>query len=123
MKQIVNRIPEVFFGCLAAYWIFDNYANGHINYFAVVALLIIIVQIIFQKRIIGLVAGIVLGVFSSYMILAVLTDYNKSGGKAMEYLLTAGGIFAVGVIMAATMIYKFAVLEVNRTENAITAAS
>jgi len=122
MKRITNRIPEIFFGLLSVYWIIDNLGGGHVNYYAIAAFLIIVLQIIYQKRIPGLIAGIVLGAFSSYMILAVISDYNRSGGKLVEYLVTAGGIFGIAVIMAAAMVYKFAVLEADRTENTITTA-
>jgi hypothetical protein len=111
------RIPEFFFAGLAVYWILDNYSNGHINYFAIAVVAVLLFQILIQNRIVGLATGIALGIFSSYMVLAVLSDflkYEESTSADIKYLLSAGGIFALAVLLAAAMVYKFAVITPKR---------
>ena len=117
MKQIIKRIPEVFFIGLALFWLYDNYtASGLINYYASAIIMVLSFQIVFQKPLVGMFLGVMLGIFSLYMILAVLSDvfkYNEITGKDIEYLLTAGGIFGIGVVMATGMVYKFAIARHN----------
>ena len=119
MKPIVNRIPEFFFIGLAVYWIIDNYSSGYINYFAIAVVAVLIFQIFLQKRVVGLATGIALGIFSSYMVLAVLSDflkYEEISSADIKYLLSAGGIFALAVLLAAAMVYKFAVMPPKRNK-------
>jgi len=126
MKPIIRRIPELFFVGIATYWILDNYRNGHINYFAIAVIAVLLFQIIFQNRIAGLATGVVLGIFSSYMVLAVLSDflkYEEITSADIKYLFSAGGIFALAVLLATTMVYKFAVNKSDPEENTIRIAS
>ncbi|MCO6148386.1 hypothetical protein [Flavobacterium sp. NRK1] len=121
MKRIINRIPELFFIGLAAYWILDNYLGSEtINYFAIAVIIVLLFQLIYQKYIVGLTTGIVLGLFSGYMIMAVLSDfikYETVTAKSLQFLAYGGGIFGVSVLMATAMVYKFALKHNKPSQN------
>ena len=79
MKKLLYSLPEVFFICMAAFWIQDNYAaNSVINYFAIAVIAVMVSQLIFSKRLVGIASGAALGLFSLFMVLAVRSEHNDS---------------------------------------------
>lgn len=117
MKQTVLRLPELFFMGLGMYWVTENYlASAHINWIAIVFVILLAVQLIFQRRIAGMALGLMLGLISAYMLFAVLSEFYEFdvlNGKAFQLLAFGLGIFGVGVISATAMVYKFAILQQN----------
>lgn len=126
MKQIINRIPEMFFTGVALYWLADNFfGRGLINYFALAALAALLFQLVLQKRILGLALGVALGIFSSYMVLAVLSDLKKYDAMTSEAVTFAAfglGMFGTAVLMATAMVYKFAMQKPHLEQNPLTTA-
>lgn len=126
MKQIINRVPEMFFTGIALYWLADNFFGaGHVNYFALAVLAALIFQLVMQKRIVGLALGIMLGIFSSYMVLAVVSDlkkYDSMASEAVTFAVFGLGMFGTAVLMATAMVYKFAMQKPDLEQNPLTTA-
>jgi hypothetical protein len=112
MKPIIQRLPELFFMGLGMYWVTENYlASGHINWIAIVFIVMLSLQLIFQQRIAGMALGLVLGLICAYMMFAVLSEFYEFKAATREALQLLGfglGVFGVGVVSATAMVYKFA---------------
>lgn len=121
MKQIVQRLPELFFMSLGAYWVSENYlASKTINRIALIFITLLVVQLFVQHRIGGMVLGLVLGFICAYMLFAVLSEFKEFetvNDKALQLLGFGLGIFGLGVISATAMVYKFAMAQQNYIQN------
>ena len=113
MKKILYSLPEVFFIGLASFWIQDNYtASGSVNYFAIVVIVVMAFQLLFKKRVVGLASGTALAMFSMYMMLAVRSEHNDfpaGSAEGLKFLLFGEGLFLLSMIVAAAMVFKFAI--------------
>lgn len=113
MKKILYSLPEVFFIGLASFWIQDNYtASGSVNYFVIVVIAVMAFQLLFKKRVVGLASGITLAIFSMYMMLAVRSEHNdfpSGSAEGLKFLLLGEGLFLLSMIVAAAMVFKFAI--------------
>jgi hypothetical protein len=112
MKKLLSLLPEIFFISMASYWINDNYsASGSVNYFAIAIIAVMMYQIIFRKKIVGLVSGIVLAAFSFFMVLAVRSEHNDfpaGSTEGLKFLILGEGLFLLCALIAGAMIFKFA---------------
>ena len=111
MKKLLYSLPEVFFIGLAIYWMLDNYnANKTINYFAIVFIAIMIFQVIYSRKILGLVSGIILCVISLFMVLAVRSEHNDfpvGSAEGLKFLLIGEGLFLFSAFIAGTMVFRY----------------
>ena len=125
MKKIVTIVPELFFIALGAYWVAENYfASGHINYIALLVTWLLFLQIFYKNRVAGLVYGIVLGLVSAYMMLAVLSEfheYETATPDAVRLLVFGGLLFGLGFLMGCAMVFKFAKAKAGYMESELTA--
>jgi hypothetical protein len=121
MKQIVQRLPELFFMSLGAYWGSENYlASGAVNWIALIFIVLLIVQLFVQHRIGGMVLGLVLGLICAYMLFAVLSEFKKFEAintEALQLLAFGLGIFGLGVVSATAMVYKYVMAQQNYMQN------
>lgn len=68
-------------------------------------------QLVYNKRILGLASGAALGLFSLFMILAVLSEFRDFPAASLDgisFLLTGGGIFLTSGLAAGAMVLKHA---------------
>jgi hypothetical protein len=102
MKPIFRIIPLIYFTLLGLFWIAENYmTTGTVNYIAIAVTVLIIAQFFYKNRVAGIATGVVMGLFSFYMLLALLDDImDASGDPNYRFIATAGSIFGVGVLMA-----------------------
>ena len=102
---------------LGIYWVTENYlASTHINWIAIVFVVLLAIQLIIQHRIAGMALGIVLGLICAYMMFAVLSEFKEFetvNDEALQLLAFGLGIFGAGVLSATAMVYKFALLQQN----------
>jgi len=109
MKKIFRLIPLLYFIGLGIFWFLENYmGTGTINYIALAVVVILIVELFYNNKIVGLGTGLVLGIFSIYMLLAVLSDVVKGGSinpNMVKFILFGGGLFGVGVLLSALLVY------------------
>jgi hypothetical protein len=119
MKKTFNSIPELYFMGMGLFWAAENYfTSGTVNYFALLVTWLLFLQIIYKNRFIGLVYGVILTLFSAYMVLAVVSEFSEA--KAFELIVVGGTLFATGVYMGALMVYKFAKAEAAYDESVLT---
>jgi hypothetical protein len=113
MKKLLYPLPEIFFIGLALYWIQDNYtASGSINYFAIGVIAVMVFQLIFSNKFVGIASGIILGIFSMFMVLAVRSEHNDfpaGSSEGLTFLLLGEGLFFLSIIVAGCMVFKFVI--------------
>jgi hypothetical protein len=108
MKNVYRIIPLLYFTGLGLFWAAENYmTTGTINYIAIAITLLIVVQFFFKNRLAGLATGTATGLFSVYMLLAMLSDLaNAKEFTSGTYRFMAFGIglFGTGLLMAILLI-------------------
>ncbi len=108
MKNIYRIIPLVYFTGLGLFWAAENFmSTGTINYIAIAATLLIVAQLFYKNKVAGLVTGAIIGLFSFYMLLAMLSDLAKAGeftSGTYRFIAFGGGLFGTGVVMAILLI-------------------
>jgi hypothetical protein len=108
MKKIFRIIPLIYFAFMAIFWFLENYmATGNINYIALLALLVFLIELFYNHKIAGLITGGVMVLFSGYRLLAMLLDIVKGGGlnPNMAGFIAFGSIlFGLGVLMSVLLI-------------------
>lgn len=108
MKNIYRIIPLVYFTGLGLFWIAENLmSTGTVNYVAIIVTLLIVAQFFFKNKAAGLATSIIMGLFSFYMLLAMLSDLadvERFTSGTYRFIAFGGGLFGTGVIMAALLI-------------------
>jgi hypothetical protein len=118
MKPILRIIPLIYFIGLSLFWITENYmSTGTINYIAIAVAVVLMAQLFIKNKIAGLATGLVMGLFSCYMLLALLSDLAKvkeftSG--TYKFMAFGGGLFGVGVLMSVLLVVYFAKMNANK---------
>ncbi|MFP9100659.1 hypothetical protein ACLI09_16540 [Flavobacterium sp. RHBU_24] len=111
MKKYLLLFPEIFFTALGTYWAYKNLTvNQSVNYIALLVIAIMVFQIIFSKRGLGLMMGALLTLFSFYMMLAAVSDYRdfpEGDSAGTRFLLLALGFFLLSALIGAGMVVKF----------------
>ncbi|WP_347066113.1 hypothetical protein [Flavobacterium sp. WV_118_3] len=111
MKNIVKNLPEYALMGLAVFSFVETLiVKGQISYLMIVVLTIMAAQVVFKNRYLGIFIGLIMGLVSFGLFLAVLSDYRKFPEvttKAIE-LITVGSLLSLtGAILAAVMIFKY----------------
>ncbi|MES2487137.1 MAG: hypothetical protein V4581_14465 [Bacteroidota bacterium] len=119
MKNIYRILPLIYFTGLGLFWIAENYMSTEtINYAAIAVTVLIAVQFFFKNKIAGLVTGVVMGLFSAYMLLAMLSDLFKAEeftAGTYKFMAFGGGLFGTGVLMAGLLALFHAKMETEKT--------
>ncbi|WP_417351717.1 hypothetical protein [Flavobacterium alkalisoli] len=119
MKKLLETIPEFYYIGLGAFTIInDYYANGYNNYLALLITWLIFLQVFYKHKLLGLLYGNVLTLFSVYMLLNAFSDYRETGSSGQLFFNAV--VFGAGFLMAVAMVYKFAVAESRYNENELT---
>jgi hypothetical protein len=117
--KIVLKLPEYL---LIAAVIFYWFSSGNVgNPIAIGLLTILIFQIIFKNRIVGLIIPSILILACLYMLLALFSEFNEfpSFNAEAKKLLFVGLSFFISTIMvSAIMIYKYSKIELLKNRNA-----
>lgn len=111
MKNSVKNLPEYILMGLAVFSFVETLiVKGQINYLMIVVLAIMVAQLVFKNRYFGIFLGLVVGLLSFGLFLAVLTDYRKFPevtSKVIE-LITVGSLLSLGgAILAAILLFKY----------------
>ncbi|MFP9113541.1 hypothetical protein ACLI1A_06345 [Flavobacterium sp. RHBU_3] len=111
MKKHLLLFPELFFAALAIYWAYENFtASSSVNYIALVVVVVMLFQMVFGKRVLGLIMGAMLTMFSFYMMLAVVSEYRdfpEGDPAGTRFLFTALGFFLLSVLTGLGMLLKY----------------
>jgi len=110
-RKCLIVFPEIIIMLLSAYWFMENYfGSGNVNLFALGVFLILLFQVIFQNKFIGMFMATITSLFSLYMVLAVISEFSEFptvNGEALRLLLF-GLLFCLLLFMSSIiMIYKF----------------
>ncbi|WP_445454040.1 hypothetical protein [Flavobacterium sp. 25HG05S-40] len=110
-KKYLLLVPEIIIVILSGYWFLENYfGNNHINFFALGLLLIMVLQMIFQNKFIGMFLATVTSLFSIYMVFAVLSEFKEFPSftnEALQLLLVGLLLCLLLFTSSIVMIYKF----------------
>jgi hypothetical protein len=111
IKSLILSLPEyLLIAAVLFYWMS---AGLVINYIAIVLLTVIILQMIFKNKVIGIAIPMLLIITCLYMLLALISEVREfpSFNSEAQTLLFVGLFYFLGTILASTiMIYKYAVL-------------
>lgn len=119
MKKLLRIFPEFYYIGLGAFTIInDYYTNGYNNYLALLITWLIFLQVFYKHKLLGLLYGNVLTLFSVFMLLNTFSDYRESGlsGSIVFNVI----MFGTAMLMAVAMVYKYAVAESRYNENELT---
>jgi len=109
MKSLFFKLPEYYFIVLA---ILAGYSPPfYINPIFIGFIVILILQIIFKNRILGLTLGILFFLINLYFLGALLSEFNEFtefNSSAQQLLFVGLTIWIVNCMVSITMIYKYA---------------
>lgn len=122
MKKLFKALPEFYFIGLGGLWITQNYfATGQINYIALLITWLIFLQVFYKNKMLGLLYGNILALFSVYMLLDILSRNQEIFvSQQISLILLGSVIFCVGFVMAVVMIYNYATTASKFNENELT---
>jgi VIT1/CCC1 family predicted Fe2+/Mn2+ transporter len=111
MKKYVLFLPEFILMGVSAFWLIDNYIiQHHFNPYAFGVLVLLLLQVFFQNKIIGFALATLVSLFSLYMVLAVISEFNDFPTASAEaFQLLGFGLLLCffGFSAAIAMFYKF----------------
>lgn len=123
MRKTFGTLPELFFMGIGMFWIAESYFTfGNVNYFALLVTWLLFLQFFYKNRLAGLVYGIAFGSFSVYMLLAIISGYYESVSALFitKSTVLSAGLFAIGIIMALAMVYKYVTAKASYDESVLT---
>lgn len=110
-KTIILNIPE--YALIAAvlfYWIS---AGLVINYIAITLLAVIVFQIIFKNRIIGIIIPCLMILICLYMMLALFSEFREFptfNSEAKTLLFVGLTYFLTTIMVSIIMLYKYVII-------------
>jgi hypothetical protein len=110
-KKQLFLLPEILLIIVSLYWLLDNLTvSGYFNIIAFAVFLILLLQLFFQNKYIGVIIASLIFLFSIYMVLAVLSEFYEFktiDSKAIQ--LIGFGFFLCFVMFSSAilMFYKF----------------
>ncbi len=111
MKKQLFFIPELILLGLSAYWFLDNFiGRNHFNPVAFGLIIILLLQVLIQNKFIGFSLATLISLFSLYMVLAVISEFNDFPTASVEaFQLLGFGLFLcfLGFSSAIVIFYKF----------------
>lgn len=111
MKNSIKNLPEIMLIGLAVFSFVETLiVNARINYLMVIVVAVMIMQLVFQNRYFGIFLGIVVGLMSFGLFLAVVSDYRKFpevNSEAIQLLSVGSLISLAGLSLAAMLLYKY----------------
>ncbi len=110
-KNQLLLLPEILLILVSIYWLLDNLTiSGHFNIIAFAVFLILLFQLFFQNKYIGILIASLIFLFSIYMVLAVLSEFYEFKTIDSKAIQLIGFGFLLCYVMfssAILMIYKF----------------
>ena len=120
VKTFILQLPEyLLITAVLFYWFSTGLA---VNYIAI-GLIVLILQIIFKNRIVGIIIPIILVMICLYMLLALMSEFKEFltfSSDAKELLFVGLSYFISTIIISGVMIYKYAIFEELNANNTST---
>lgn len=118
IKTFILQLPEyLLIVAVLFYWFSAGLA---VNYIAIGLIIVLILQIIFKNRIVGIIIPSILVMLSLYMLLALMSEFNEFltfNSDAKELLFVGLSYFISTIIVSGVMIYKYAIFEELNANN------
>jgi len=112
IKIFILQLPEyLLIAAVVFYWFSAGLA---VNYIAIGLIMVLILQIIFKNRIVGIIIPSILIMICLYMLLALMSEFNEFltfNSDAKELLFVGLSYFISSIIVSLIMIYKYAILK------------
>ena len=111
IRTFILQLPEYLLIAAVIFYWFS--AGLSVNYIAIGLITVLILQIIYKIRIVGIIIPSVLVMISLYMLLALMSELNEFltfNSDAKELLFIGLSYFMSTIIASGIMIYKYAVL-------------
>lgn len=110
-KKQLFLLPEILLILVSIYWLLDNLLiNSYFNFIAFTVFLILLFQLFFQNKYIGVLIATLIFLFSIYMVLAVLSEFHEFETIDKKAIQLIGFGFLLCFVMfssAILMFYKF----------------
>lgn len=111
MKNSIKNVPEIALVGLAVFSFVETLiVRSEINYLMIIVMAIMTAQLVFKNRYFGIFLGLLVGLVSFGLFLAVISDYRKFPTVTSEaiQLLSVGSLFSlIGVVLSAMLLYKY----------------
>ena len=118
VKTVILQLPEyLLIAAVLFYWFSTGLA---VNYIAIGLIIVLILQIIFKNRIVGIIIPIILVLICLYMLLALMSEFKEFltfSSDAKELLFVGLSYFISTIIISGVMIYKYAIFEELNANN------
>jgi len=121
VKTFILQLPEyLLIAAVLFYWFSTGLA---VNYIAIGLIIVLILQIIFKNRIVGIIIPSILVMICLYMLLALMSEFKEFltfSSDAKELLFVGLSYFISTIIISGVMIYKYAIFEELNANNTST---
>ena len=121
VKTYILQLPEyLLIAAVLFYWFSTGLA---VNYIAIGLIIVLILQIIFKNRIVGIIIPSILVMICLYMLLALMSEFKEFltfSSDAKELLFVGLSYFISTIIISGVMIYKYAIFEELNANNTST---
>ena len=111
MKNSLKNLPEFLLIGLAVFSFFETLiVKSEISYLMIIIIGVMIAQVVFKNKYFGVFLGLLVGLISFGLFLAVLSDYRKFPTVTSEaiQLLSVGGLISLaGAILSAMLLFKY----------------
>jgi len=118
MKKIIFLLPELMILIFSVLWFVDNYrVSSIINYYALSVAVLMVLQMVFKYKIVGVAMALIIALVSLYMVLAVLSefqDFSEVNFEALKLLFFGLYFCFLGFIAATIMAYKYVIKSVDK---------
>ena len=118
VKTFILQLPEyLLIAAVLFYWFSTGLA---VNYIAIGLIIVLILQIIFKNRIVGIIIPSILVMICLYMLLALMSEFKEFltfSSDAKELLFVGLSYFISTIIISGFMIYKYAIFEELNANN------
>ena len=111
--HIIRSISYLYFLGIVAFWLTDSFSAGHMNWPIIIIGSLLLLQLIFRIPTADLMLGIIMGLLSFYMVLAVTSDLidHFNGSKPVKtvavYFGFGYGIFGSALVAAIALLYVY----------------
>lgn len=119
MNKALRIAPSAFFILLAMFWIAESYLSlSVIHYPACTVVILLIIQLIYNNRYMGLLYSGVLLMFSGYMLVSSIIDHFSTElptDGTFRFMLIKSALFGIALLLASLMLYHyFKALKLNK---------
>ena len=111
MNKTLRLAPSIFFILLAMFWIAESYLSlGVVHYPASVVVILLVIQLIYNNKYIGVLYSVVLLLFSGFMLINSILDHFHTAlptNGTFRFMLIKSFLFGTSLLLASLMLYHY----------------